>query len=74
MLGKVFFTVAAVAMIGLFTTAPSNARGHSAKATFGCKVDKARLCPQSPANKAGACLRKHMSKLSPGCRAKLQGG
>jgi hypothetical protein len=74
MLGRVFFAVAAVAMVGLFATSQSDARGHSVKVIFGCKTDRLRLCPQSAPDKAAPCLRKHKSELSPGCLAKLQGG
>jgi hypothetical protein len=35
-----------------------------------CGTDIKRLCQKTPANQVASCLKKHMSELSPACRAK----
>ena len=36
-----------------------------------CAPDYKRLCSKTPVNQAASCLKKHISELSPACKAKF---
>ena len=65
-LGAALFAASIVAV-----SVEANAKSTSANSP--CKADRQRLCPQFPNGSAGPCLKKHLSDLSPACRAKVQG-
>jgi hypothetical protein len=73
MVRNVAVVASIAAVVGLIAVGSADARGQANKKTFGCKTDRMRLCPQSAPDKAAPCLKKHMSELSPACRAKTQG-
>ena len=68
------FAALAFTVVGgaaLFAGANANARDTSQPAGHKtpCFHDRIRLCPQSAPDKAGNCLKQHMSQLTPACRA-----
>ena len=65
------FVVAAMAAMVLAVGVEANAKSTIANSP--CKADRQRLCPQFPNGSAGPCLRKHLSELSPACKAKVLG-
>ena len=63
--------VAAVAAMVLAVGVEAHAKSTIANSP--CKADRQRLCPQFPNGSAGPCLKKHLSELSPACKAKVLG-
>jgi len=60
-------------VITLSATGLADARGdHGGVRKVGpCEADYQRLCTTTPVGKS-ACLKKHMSELSPACKAKFR--
>ena len=59
------------ALAGLFLVNVAHARGgHAIRTVSPCASDYKRLCSKTPVNRAASCLKKHISELSPACRAK----
>lgn len=63
--------VGVAAVIALSGAGLADAKGgHSMHTRSPCAPDYKRLCSTVPIGKAAACLKKHVSELSPACRAK----
>ncbi|UVK46845.1 hypothetical protein BPNPMPFG_002559 [Mesorhizobium sp. AR07] len=59
------------AVIGLFAAGLVDAKGgHSMHTASPCAPDYKRLCSKTPVGRAASCLKKHISELSPACKAK----
>ncbi|WP_421916824.1 hypothetical protein [Mesorhizobium sp.] len=65
-------SVAVIAgVIGLGASGMADAKGgHSTRTTSPCAPDYKRLCSTTPVGQAASCLKKHISELSPACKAK----
>jgi hypothetical protein len=60
-----------VAIIALSGVGLAYAKGgHSMNTKSPCATDYRRLCSTVQIGKAAACLKKHLSELSPACKAK----
>jgi len=62
--------VAVVAVVISLGTAGMASAKFNARTTSPCTSDYKRLCSKTPVNQAASCLKKHMSELSPACKAK----
>ena len=57
------------AVISLGTVGMASAK-FNARTTSPCAPDYKRLCSRTPVSQAASCLKKHISELSPACKAK----
>ncbi|WP_155765355.1 hypothetical protein [Mesorhizobium erdmanii] len=70
-MSRTISTAVVAVLIGLAAAGIADAKGgHSMHATSPCAPDYKRLCSKTPVSQAASCLKKHISELSPACKAK----
>ncbi|UDL88930.1 hypothetical protein LGH82_28125 [Mesorhizobium sp. PAMC28654] len=69
MVRAVYIAVVAV-IITLGASGVADAKA-GVRTTSPCVPDYKRLCSKTPVGEAASCLKKHMSELSPACKARF---